>query len=99
MVFYNHLDRRKNISEKINIDQAALRTDPLDSLRSRKGDRISDSHPQSLNVDRALNREVHGKNRNRLIIDNEIDVDRKLVTDANKYLREINYSRQNRKLD
>ncbi len=66
---------------KINVDQAALRPDQLDSIRSRKGNRISDCHPQSLNVDRALYREVHGKNRNRVIIDNEIDIDRKFIAD------------------
>ncbi len=33
MVLHHHLDRRKNIRGKINVDQVALRPDPLDSLR------------------------------------------------------------------
>ncbi len=105
MVFHHHLDRRKNISEKINVDQVALRPDPLDSLRSRKGDRISDCHPQSLNVDRASNRGVHGgvnnklENKNRIVLDRDIDVDKKLLSDPDRYFNEISYSKANRRLD
>ncbi len=66
---------------KINSEQVALRLVQIDSIRSRKGDRISDCHPQSLNVDHASNRGVHGKNSNRLVVDNEIDVDKNLVSE------------------
>jgi hypothetical protein len=45
---------------EISVEQAALRPVQLDRIRSRKGDRITDCHPQSMNVDHALNREVHG---------------------------------------
>ncbi len=60
MVFHHHQGKLDVSSKYINVDQVALRLDQLDSLRSRKGDRITDCHPQSSNVDYALNREVHG---------------------------------------
>ncbi len=100
MVLHHHLDRSRKISGKINVEQAALRPVQLDSFRSRKGDRISDCHPQSLNVGHASNRGVHGKSRNRLIVDNEIDVDSEL--DKNRKLKNsviIDYCFENKRLD
>ena len=60
MVFNHHQGKLDLSSEYINVDQVALRLDQLNSIRSRRGDKISDCHSPYLNVDYALNREVHG---------------------------------------
>ncbi len=59
MVLHHHLDRFKIVEDEVSVVQDALRPVLIDSLKSRKGYGITDCHPQTLNVDHALNREVH----------------------------------------
>jgi hypothetical protein len=54
MVLHHHLDRLKIIDDEVSVVQDALRPVQLDSLKSRRGDRITDCHPQTLNVDHNL---------------------------------------------
>ncbi len=92
MVLHHHLDKNKKISSKLNVDQVALRLDQLDSIRSRSDDRISDCR-QTLNIDK------NGKDNNRINIDKEIDIDKNLISNPDRYFYELDYSKQNRNLD
>ncbi len=54
MVLHHHFDRLKIVENEDSVVQDALRPVQLDSLKSLRGDRITDCHPQTLNVDHAL---------------------------------------------